>query len=316
MAIPLKPPKPPLSPTTLSTPCPGDLEHVLAVLRSWQTDDLPLHLHPGDVGFHHARGAERIAAHLRVWSRDGRPLALGMLDEPDLLRTAVDPELVDDAELAATIAEDLADPNRGVLPAGEAFLEAGSALRLRAELADRGWGDGDPWVPLRRDLTDPVETTADDVGLDLEEVGPGTVGEYTAVHRSAFDSEALTDERFTTLTSGPAYADAVSLLGRDASGTAVAVITVWSAGPGRPGLIEPLGVHRDHRGRGYGRAICLAAAARLRAMGSSSAEVCTPRSLIRAVATYVSAGYRRHTDVPDLHRSATVSGSSTGGPAT
>ncbi|GAA1490377.1 GNAT family N-acetyltransferase [Brachybacterium sacelli] len=288
--------------TSLTTPGPGELERVLAVLSSWQTDDAPLHLHPGDVGWHHARGAERTAADLRVWSRDGRPLAVGMLDGRDLLRTAVDPDRVEDPELAATMAGDLADPGRGVLPAGEAFVEASSARRLRRELTTRGWTVGDPWVPLRRDLTAPVE----DPGLDIECVGPGTVREYTAVHRSAFAGDSLTDERFTTLTAGPAYAEAVSLIGRDANGTAVAVITVWSAGPGRPGLIEPLGVHQDHRGHGYGRALCVAGASSLRAMGASSAAVCTPRSLTGAVATYLSAGFRRFPDVPDLQRSATA----------
>ena len=51
-------------------------------------------------------------------------------------------------------------------------------------------------------------------------------------------------------------------------------------------------------------------------MGSSSAEVCTPRSLTGAVATYVSAEYRRHADVPDLHRSVTARGRGTDEPGT
>ncbi|APX32555.1 hypothetical protein BH708_07270 [Brachybacterium sp. P6-10-X1] len=68
--------------------------------------------------------------------------------------------------------------------------------------------------------------------------------------------------------------------------------------------------------RRFERAICRTAAARLRAMGSSSAEVCTPRSLTGAVATYVSAQYRRHADVPDLHRSVTARGRGTDEPGT
>ncbi|WP_407079868.1 GNAT family N-acetyltransferase [Arthrobacter jinronghuae] len=35
-------------------------------------------------------------------------------------------------------------------------------------------------------------------------------------------------------------------------GHVVAVAAVWSAGGGRPGLIEPLAVHQEHRSRGYG----------------------------------------------------------------
>lgn len=69
------------------------------------------------------------------------------------------------------------------------------------------------------------------------------------------------------------------------------MVTVWSAGPGKPGILEPMGVHDDHRGHGYGRAISVAAAAALREMGASSAMVCTPSDNTGAVATYVSAGF-------------------------
>jgi ribosomal protein S18 acetylase RimI-like enzyme len=51
-----------------------------------------------------------------------------------------------------------------------------------------------------------------------------------------------------------------------------------------------MGVHADHRGRGYGAAICVAAAAELQKLGSSSALVCTPSARTAAVATYKAAG--------------------------
>src|SRR5699024_2787854 len=73
-------------------------------------------------------------------------------------------------------------------------------------------------------------------------------------------------------------------------GAAVAACAVWAAGPGRPGLIEPMGVHAEHRGHGYGRGITLAGAAALRERGASSVRVCTPSSLTGEVATYRAAG--------------------------
>ena len=79
---------------------------------------------------------------------------------------------------------------------------------------------------------------------------------------------------------------------------------MWSAGPGRPGLIEPMGVHRDHRGHGYGTAITVAGAAALRDMGSSSATVCTPSANVAGVATYRAAGFRQLPVTPDLTRDA------------
>ena len=89
-------------------------------------------------------------------------------------------------------------------------------------------------------------------------------------------------------------------MGYDGQSQAVAAVTVWSAGPGRPGLLEPMGVHRDHRGHGYGTGICRAAAATLRDLGASTAVVATSSSNQAAVATYASAGYRRLPDVTDF----------------
>jgi ribosomal protein S18 acetylase RimI-like enzyme len=71
----------------------------------------------------------------------------------------------------------------------------------------------------------------------------------------------------------------------------VAVIGVWSAGPGRTGVFAPMGGHADHRGRGLGRAVTLAGLAALRELGASSALVATPASNVGGVATYVSAGF-------------------------
>lgn len=200
---------------TLTIPAPVHLEQVIGTLRTWHREEGPFHLHPGDLGWHHLRGAEATAAHLRLWRRDDQLVAVGLLDGADLLRTAVEPALAADEELARTLAESLAEPEHGVLPEGQVYVEAHSALGLRTGLLRRGWSEGEPWFPLCRDLTAPVE----EPGLLIEQVGVG-----------------------------------------------------------RPGLLEPMGVHADHRGRGYGRAISRAAAAQLRGMGSSSALVCTPRS--------------------------------------
>jgi len=170
--------------------------------------------------------------------------------------------------------------------------------RLRQLLAEAGWVDDEPWTPLVRDLAEPVA----DSGLRIEIVRPEHVAERTAVQRAAFERSTFTDERWHAMASGPAFADARDLLAYDEDGVAVAAATVWSAGPGRPGLLEPVGVHRDHQGRGYGTAITLAAAAALREMGASSATVCTTSANVGAVATYRSGGFRQLPDVADLRR--------------
>jgi len=105
-------------------------------------------------------------------------------------------------------------------------------------------------------------------------------------------SARFTDGLWRAMAVGLPYTDARCLLAYDDRGVAVAGATVWSAGPGKPGLLEPVGVQADHRRHGYGREISIAAAAQLKSLGSSSAEVCTRSANTAAVGTYKSAGFQ------------------------
>jgi ribosomal protein S18 acetylase RimI-like enzyme len=144
----------------------------------------------------------------------------------------------------------------------------------------------------------------EDCGVRVEVIGPGQAHVRVAVQRAAFDRSTFTVERWDAMAVGVAYADARCLVAYDDQDAPVAAATVWSAGPGRPGLLEPMGVHREHRGHGFGTAITVAAAAALRELGSSSAIVCTESSNVGAVATYRSAGFEQLPDVRDLRRKA------------
>lgn len=284
----------------VGTPGVDELSEVVGALRDWQVDGAPVQLHAGDLGWFWRFGAQATAAAVRTWSRDGRLVAVGMLDEPTVLRLAIAPQAHHDEDLAHQLTQDLSTPVSGVLPEGTAYVEAPDGSLVREGLTEAGWAADQPWTPLRRDLTEPVEGP----GLRVEVVGPEGVPPRTAVQRAAFDRSTFTDERWHAMASGPAYASARCLVGYDEQGSAVAAVTVWSAGPGRPGLLEPMGVHRDHRGHGYGRAITLAAAAALRDMGSSSAVVDTPSSNAGGVATYAAAGFQPLPEVRDLRRDA------------
>ncbi len=284
----------------LATPEVDGLDAAVGALREWQQAGAPRQLHPGDLGWFWRFGAETTAARVRTWRRDGQVLAVGLVDEPDLLRVTLAPEAYDDEELARRMTEDLGDPARGVLVEGDVYVEAPEGALLRETLSEAGWRLDDPWTPLCRDLAEPVE----DPGVRIEVAGPRLVADRTAVQRAAFNRSTFTEERWHAMAAGPAYADARCLVAYDERGDPVATITVWSAGPGRPGLVEPMGVHRDHRGRGHGRAITLAGAAALREMGASSALVATPSSNVGGVATYVAAGFEALPEVRDLSRAA------------
>ncbi|GAA1250108.1 GNAT family N-acetyltransferase [Oryzihumus leptocrescens] len=284
----------------MSKPGVDGFSEVVQVLREWQHDGAPVPLHPGDLGWNWRFGAEATVAAVRAWSRDGQVLAAGMMDSPELIRLAIAPEAQHDEELAHQLVADLTRPERGVLPQGDVDVEARCGALFRELLLDAGWVAGEPWTPLQRDLAQPVE----DCGLRVEVTGPEQAHARAAVQRAAFERSTFTEERWHTMASGSLYADARCLVAYDDQDTAVAAVTVWSAGPGRPGLLEPMGVHPDHRGHGYGTAITVAAAAALRELGSSSATVCTPSANAGAVATYASAGFQQLPAVPDLHRSA------------
>jgi len=278
----------------------GGLGEVVDVLREWQYDGGPVQLHPGDVGWYWRFGVEQTAAAVRTWSRDGEILAVGMLDEPDLLRLAIAPEAQRDEDVAQQIVEDLCNPECGVLIEGKVYVESPTGALVQELLFKDGWELDEPWTPLRRDLAEPVQ----DPGVRIEVVTPEQAPLRTAVQRASFDGSTFTDERWHAMAAGAPYADARCLVARDEQGDAVAAVTVWSAGRGKPGLLEPMGVHREHRGHGYGKAITVAAARALQQLGSSSAVVCTPSFNVGAVATYKAAGFEPLPETRDQYRKA------------
>jgi len=292
------------------TPAASDLTCVVSELARWQSDEWPGFLHPGDLGWHSLVGAERTAADLRVWAHDGKAVAIGMLDEPDLLRMAVDPSASDDESVAAHIRRDLVDPAQGVLAAGEAVIEARGAHALQDTLRAEGWVDDEPWTPLQLRLDEPLDIgRLERAAVRIASVGPDQAAAWIAVHWSAFRATPLDDEtrarfakRWTTMATGPLAHLAQHLIAFDSDDAPVAVTSVWAAEPGRPGLIEPMGVHNDQHGKGYGVAITLAGARALQLAGSSSAVVVAEGSNPGALATYVASGFVPSAPVTDLRR--------------
>lgn len=211
---------------------------------------------------------------------------------------SIAPAIGDDHGIASHIADDLVDSLGEALPPGTGIVEARFGGALQRVLTDRGWTADEPWTPLHRDLTSPVPSSS----LTVKVVGSELIEDRVMVEAAAFAGSSLSAERWLQMAGGYAYRNAECLVGYDKDGVAVAATTVWSAGRDRPGIIEPLGVHRDHRGRGYGVAMTLAAAEAMRRMGCSSATVATPSSNAAAVATYQAAGFMTAGEVTDFCR--------------
>lgn len=281
----------------LETPTPDEMIEVLDVLGSWQRDDLPMQLHPGDLGWFARFGSDTAAAATRVWRREGEIVAVGLLDGDDLLRLATSPRL--DRQAAPEIVSDITSAGL-VLPAGPVVVEAPTDHPVHDGLRDHGWAADEVWTILARDLADPVETST----LSIEALSPTDVETWAAVMRASFAGSSFSAERWYALSRGPAAHQARTLLARDATGEPVAGAIVWSAGTGRPGILEPLGVVASHRGRGHGTAMAAGAAAALREMGASSAQVATPGSNAAAVGTYLAAGFAAQPARQDTARPA------------
>lgn len=277
--------------TVLGTPSVAHLPEIDAALRAWQLPGAPLQLHPGDLGWFQRFGPEATAAALRTWHRVDRLAAVGLLDGSTLLRVALAPDVLEDDALARVVADDASRPERGVLPAGEACVESPPGSALHDVLGEAGWDLDEPWTLLRRDLADPVDVPAGGV----EAVGAADGAVWSGVNRAAFGGSAPDGEeaglRWRAMLGGTAAADARFLVLRDGDGTPVAAAGAWSAGPGRDGVLEPVGTHGEHRGRGHGRAVALAAAAVLRGLGCTGAVVATESANVGAVVTYVSSGF-------------------------
>jgi ribosomal protein S18 acetylase RimI-like enzyme len=291
---------------TIQLATPDRLGEIVEAVADWQHTGGPVQLHPGDLGWNWSFGAQELAEAVRVWIRDGQILAAGMVDDTTgLIRMGIAPSVDEDVAFAAQLVADLSATAQGVLPGGAKAVEARFGAAFQGLLRRSGWVADEPWTPLARELVEQVE----DCGLIVEvidayNIRDQVVEDRIAVQRAAFANSTFTLERWRAMAAAPPYRRARCLVGYDRDGDAVATTTVWSAGQGRPGLIEPLGVHRDHRGHGYGRAITLAAAAALQEMGASSATVCTPSSNVGGVATYVSAGFQRLPDVTDFRRTS------------
>lgn len=287
---------------TMLTPTTTDLPDIIDTVASWQREGLPIQVHPGDLGWYQRFGAEALASALRVWTVGDEPAAVGFLDESELIRMAISPDHADDRALAEAILADLNEDLTELLPAGTGIVEARFGSALQHTLTEAEWGSDEPWTTLHRDLSEPIPP----VTLWIETVDPdradNRIADRIAVESSAFPGSSLTADRWQSMADGHAYKQAKCLVGFTADGAPAGAATVWSAGAGRPGIIEPLGVHSDHRGHGFGVEMTLAAATALRETGASSITVATPSSNTASVATYRAAGMSILGEVRDFCR--------------
>lgn len=279
-------------------PSAEDLSNIIDAVASWQREGLPVQVHPGDLGWYQRFGSQALASGLRVWTRYGEIAAVGFLDETELIRMAISPDHAADETLAEAVVTDIETTLSDLLPPGTGIVESRFGPALQHTLNEAAWTPDEPWTVLHRALSDSVPPTS----LRFETVEADAIADRVSVESAAFPGASLTAERWQLMAAGHAYQQARCLVGYSTDGAAVGATTVWSAGHGRPGIIEPLGVHGDHRGLGYGTEMAIGGASALRSMGASSVNVATPSSNTAAVATYRAAGMDSLGEVRDFRR--------------
>lgn len=293
---------------SLSTPAEDVVDTVVGVLAAWQSDATTHHLHPGDIGWHRRFGPDKTASSLRYWSNeDGTILAIGLLDGQDLLRVTTAPSARRNELLAQAMVADITDPAKGVLGAGEVSIDIAPDCLLRDKLASlEDWSDGEEWVWMRKDATAASSMhTAPTLSFEVVTTEDQIV-QRVEIQKLAFSNSSFDFGKWHAMAATTTYKTAKCLLAyqvEPAESIPVAAATIWSAGVGRPGLLEPVGVSAAHRGHGIGKALCCAAAEHLiHKMGASSALVATPMDNHAAVRTYQAAGFDKVRITRDLTR--------------
>lgn len=278
-----------------------DLSAVTRVLAAWEPPGgSPLGLHVGDVGWHARLPDEQFAGTVRVLEEAGDVVAVGLF-EPGLARPRLAPGRETDPAVCVALADEIETD-----PAEQVWSDAAPGSLLRTELSARGWTlDPQPWTALYRPLCVADGGLGDDLVRPVD--GAGDVADRVAVQRASFDGSTFTVDAWHRMAATVAYDPTLDLLARDAEGAPVAAATAWAAGPGRCGILEPVGTHRDHRGRGHGRRVVRAALGALARAGASGVTVHTPAFNTGAVAAYVSCGLRPLQSTEDLVRGAQLS---------
>lgn len=263
-----------------------ELDQLVSTLCRWETPSgYPLGLHVGDVGWHARLPDADFIGTVRLLEQDGVVVAAGLF-EPGLARPRLAPGYDTDAAVCAALADEI-ETDTGE----QVWSDAAPGSLLRTTLSARGWTlDSEPWVALYRPLS------AADAGLGDALVRPvqGThdVADRVAVQRSAFERSTFTVEAWHRMSVTAAYDPVLDLLARDSDGEPVAAATGWSAGSGRCAILEPVGSAPEHRGRGHGRRVVLAALGALARAGASGVTVHTPADNRIAVAAYEACGLR------------------------
>ena len=117
-----------------------------------------------------------------------------------------------------------------------------------------------------------------------------------AASYSAFGSSADWDayvQRYMRFTNSPVYDPHKDIVITTAEGRVAAFCNIWIDSVNRVGLFEPVGVHSDFQGQGFGKLVVKEGIMRMRSLGMEQAIVTTSEDNIPARKLYESVGFHQ-----------------------
>ena len=268
-----------------------DLDRIDRVLREWEpTGGCGGTLQAGDLGWKMRFGRQEAAESLLEWrSPEVGTVAVMCQNSPSDWWLAIDPTHDRDRTLADSIADWAMEENAGAPVSTDG---PGPPAAWRQVFIEQGFeATTDTWAHLWKPLS--AADVVDVPGVEVTAANQQAIADRVAVQTAAFVNSTFTVKKWHAMADGPSFQPEFDLLARDDAGVPVSAITVWLPGVGKCGMIEPMGTHPDHRQRGHGRRVVLAACGALARAGASSVCVVTPESDAPAIGVYRAAGFRR-----------------------
>ncbi|MGW0517441.1 GNAT family N-acetyltransferase [Crossiella sp. NPDC003009] len=203
----------------------------------------------------------------RLWRQGSTVLAWGWVDLPGTLYLQVRPDW---AELVGEVlawAEPVATEALSVLVLDrERHLVEG----LRANGYVESTSDGPFFRRMVGGLAEAPEVVLPR-GFTIREATD--LAARTELHRAAWHPSRVTLAGYTNVTKAWLYRRELDLVAHAPDGTPAAYCLGWLDSRGRAGVFEPVGTAPEFRGRGLGRAVCLAVLARMRGLGADTVTV-------------------------------------------
>ena len=270
-------------------------------------------LHVIDLPYRLSSGAFDAPENVSLWvDEDGELAAWAVLQPPFwAIDYAVHPDAPDDMHRRLLAwADERAKATRGT-PSGHPMWFVNVFHRQeerRHDLEAAGFADqadvgGNPWskVFLRRPTGTVPEPRLPE-GFSIRPLaGVSEVTAYVALHRAAFESEAMTEPWRRRVIERPEYVPGLDLVAVAPDGRLAAFCVCWfdpSRRGGYPsGQIEPLGVDPAFRHLGLGRALLWEQLRLLHELGAEQVYVETDNQWDAALALYQSVGFRVIEDV-------------------